>query len=308
MFAKIISGSVTGVCACLIGVEVDMDRGLPAFSMVGSLAGEVRESRERVSVALKNSGFTIPPTKITINLAPGDVHKEGTGFDLAIAVGILQAMSYFTGHATEQILFIGELGLNGEVKKVQGVLPIVQAAKAAGIRQCIVPAVNAGEGAVIPGIKVRGAEKIGQVLAFLQQQDSEEQEYILPRVKADGEMLLHRQFVGLEDFAQVQGQKMARRAAEIAVAGFHNLLMVGPPGAGKSMIAERMRSILPPLTLQESLEVTGIYSVAGLLEEGEALITKRPFLNPHHSITPAALTGGKLHPKPGMISLAHRGV
>ncbi len=308
MFCKILSGGVMGVSACLIGVEVDMDRGLPAFSMVGSLGGEVRESRERVSVALKNSGFSIPPTRITVNLAPADVHKEGTGFDLPIAVGILQAMSYFAESAARDILFLGELGLNGELKKVRGVLPIVQAAKAAGIGQCIVPAANAAEGAVIPGIKVRGAENIGQVLAFLQQEKEDEREKFLPEEAVEVQALLQNLSVETEDFAQVQGQRMAKRAAEIAAAGFHNLLMIGPPGAGKSMIAGRIPGILPPLTLQESLEVTGIYSVAGLLEEGQALVVKRPFQHPHHTVSCAALTGGSLRPKPGLISLSHRGV
>ncbi|MBE5866692.1 MAG: ATP-binding protein [Lachnospiraceae bacterium] len=308
MFCNILSGGVVGVGACLVGVEVDMDRGLPSFSMVGSLSGEVRESRERVSVALKNSGFSIPPTRLTVNLAPADVHKEGTAFDLPIAVGILQVMSYFGENATKDILFLGELGLNGELKKVRGVLPIVQAAAKAGVKQCIVPFANAAEGAVIPGIKVRGAESVGQVLAFLQQENEGEKEKILPEVSMDAKLLLKNRLPEGEDFAQVQGQEMARRAAEIAAAGFHNLLMIGPPGAGKSMIARRIPGILPPLTLQESLEVTGIYSVAGLLEEGQALVTKRPFQYPHHTISRAALTGGSLRPRPGLISLSHRGV
>lgn len=308
MFCNIMSGGVVGVSACLIGVEVDMDRGLPSFSMVGSLSSEVRESRERVIVALKNSGFGIPPAKLTVNLAPADVHKEGTAYDLPIAVGILQAMSYFAKEATENILFLGELGLNGELKKVRGVLPIVQAAASLGVTQCIVPMANAGEGAVIPNIAVRGADNIGQILAFLQMENADERERILPQTTVDVVALLQNQSMEIADFAQVQGQEMAKRAAEIAAAGFHNLLMIGPPGAGKSMIAERIPGILPPITLQESLEVTGIYSVAGLLEEGQALVAQRPFHHPHHTISRAALTGGSLRPKPGLISLSHRGI
>lgn len=308
MFCTILSGGVVGVSACLIGVEVDMDRGLPSFAMVGSLGGEVRESRERVSVALKNSGFSIPPSRITVNLAPADVHKEGTAYDLPIAVGILQTMSFFAEAATEGILFLGELGLNGELKKVRGVLPIVQAAAESGVKHCVVPMANAAEGAVIPGISVHGAENIGQVLAFLQQDNLGEREKILPTVTVDVEALLAQMAVEAEDFAQVQGQEMAKRAAEIAAAGFHNLLMIGPPGAGKSMIAGRIPGILPPLTLQESLEVTGVYSVAGLLEEGQALVAKRPFQHPHHTISRAALTGGSLRPRPGLITLSHRGI
>ncbi len=308
MFCKILSGGIAGVSACFVWVEVDMDRGLPCFSMVGSLGSGVRESRERVSVALKNTGFAMPAARVTVNLAPADVRKEGTAFDLPIAIGILQAMSYFPGTAAENILFLGELGLNGELKKVHGVLPIVQAAAAGGVRQCIVPEANAGEGAVIPGIAVRGASSISQVLDFLQQGSGEEQERILPRTVTDAEKLLKTQERCEEDFEQVNGQELAKRAAEIAAAGFHNLLMTGPPGAGKSMIARRIPGILPPLTVKESLEVTGIYSVAGLLEGGQALVTARPFQNPHHTVSRSALVGGHAQPKPGLISLSHRGI
>lgn len=308
MFCKILSGGLVGVSACFVWVEVDMDRGLPCFSMVGSLGGEVRESRERVSVALKNAGFAMPAARVTVNLAPADVRKEGTAFDLPIAIGILQAMSYFSENAAENILFLGELGLNGELKKVHGVLPIVQAAAAAGISQCIVPVANVGEGAVIPGIIVRGATGISQVLDFLRQSDEEERERILPRTVTDAGKLLQTSGSCGEDFAQVSGQEMAKRAAEIAAAGFHNLLMTGPPGAGKSMIARRIPGILPPLTIKESLEVTGIYSVAGLLEDGQALVTDRPFQNPHHTVSRAALIGGQAQPKPGLVSLSHRGI
>lgn len=308
MFCKILSGGIVGVSACFVWVEVDMDRGLPCFSMVGSLGSEVRESRERVSVALKNAGFAMPPARVTVNLAPADVRKDGTAFDLPIAIGILQAMSYFSGKAAENILFLGELGLNGELKKVHGVLPIVQAAAAAGVNQCIVPAANVGEGAVIPGIVVRGADSISQVLEFLRQSKEEERDRILPRTMADAGELLQTVGGCGEDFAQVSGQEMAKRAAEIAAAGFHNLLMTGPPGAGKSMIARRIPGILPPLTVKESLEVTGIYSVAGLLEDGQALVTNRPFQNPHHTVSRAALIGGQVQPKPGLVSLSHRGI
>lgn len=307
MFCKILSGGVVGVSACFIWVEVDIDNGLPSFSMVGSLGSEVRESRERVSVALKNAGFSLPAARITVNLAPADVHKEGTAFDLPIAVGILQALSFFPGKHAENILFLGELGLNGELKRVRGVLPIVQAAAAGGYRECIVPAANAREGAVIPGITVRGAEHISQVLAFLQR-EGDEREAALPVVSVDAQGLLCRNDQQNVDFAEISGQRMARRAAEIAAAGFHNLLMTGPPGAGKSMIAKRIPGILPPLTLEESLEVTGIYSVAGLLRDGQALVAGRPFQNPHHTVSRAALIGGNSRPKPGLVSLAHRGI
>lgn len=314
MYCKILSGGVVGITPGFIWVEVDIDSGLPSFSMVGSLGQEVRESRERVNVALKNAGFAMPASHVTVNLAPADVRKEGTGFDLPIAIGILQAMDYFHKEAAEGILFLGELGLNGEIKKVRGVLPIVQAAAGAGISQCIVPKGNACEGAVIPNIIVRGAENITQILEFLQvgiqsdEKSMKQRERILPQVKVDVNTLLgNSEFKGM-DFSQVSGQETAKRAVEIAAAGFHNLLMTGPPGAGKSMIARRIPGILPPLTLEESLEVTGIYSVAGLLEEEQALIADRPFQSPHHTVSRAALIGGSIHPRPGLASLCHRGI
>jgi len=306
MFCKILSGGVIGVHAGFVWVEVDMDSGLPFFSMVGSLGSEVRESRERVSVALKNTGFSLPAARVTVNLAPADLHKEGTGFDLPIAVGLLLAMDYFPKETAEGILFLGELGLSGELKKVRGVLPIVQAAKEAGITECIVPAENAAEGAVIPGIRVRGAENILQIVAFLQ--GGKDKEEILPQTCVDMNEVMTDTGDSGADFSQVLGQRAAKRGAEIAAAGFHNLLMIGPPGAGKSMIAKRIPGILPPLLEEECLEVTGIYSVAGKLEEGQALVTRRPFQSPHHTITQTALIGGGVRPRPGLISLSHRGV
>ncbi|MBR1772101.1 MAG: YifB family Mg chelatase-like AAA ATPase [Lachnospiraceae bacterium] len=306
MFCKILSGGVTGIQAGFVWVEVDMDSGLPSFTMVGSLGNEVRESRERVGVALKNTGFSLPASRVTVNLAPADRHKEGTGFDLPIAVGLLQAMDYFPKEATEGILFLGELGLSGELKKVRGVLPIVRAAKEAGIRECIVPAENAVEGAVIPGICVRGAENILQIVDCLQ--EGVDRERILPRTCVDRNRIMADTGEPPLDFAHVCGQQTAKRGAEIAAAGFHNLLMVGPPGAGKSMIAKRIPGILPPLLEEECLEVTGIYSVAGKLEDGQALVTRRPFQSPHHTITQTALIGGGKRPRPGLISLSHRGV
>ena len=309
MFSTIAAGALHGVSAYLVSVEVDIASGLPTFSMVGSLSCEVRESRERVCVALKNAGFNLPPKRITVNLSPADRKKEGTAFDLPIAVGMLASMDYFPAASAADTLFLGELGLNGEIKKVRGVLPIVREAAAKGIRQCIVPAANAGEGAVIPGITVRGASGILQVLRFLQAKTEGEKEEVLPSLHLDpADLFAQSDEKKLPDFADVCGQESARRAAEIAAAGFHNLLLVGPPGAGKSMIARRIPGILPRLTLEESLEVTAVASVAGLTGEGKALMTDRPFLSPHHTISQAALVGGSIVPKPGVISLAHRGV
>lgn len=312
MYSRIFSGALQGVSAYLVSVEVDIANGLPAFLMVGSLSTEVRESRERVTVALKNVGLNLPPKRITVNLSPADRKKEGTAFDLPIAVGVLESMGMIPKGSGDDILFLGELGLNGELKKVKGVLPIVQAAAAGGIRQCIVPRVNAREAAVVPGVSVREAENVLDILHYLMA-DQEGRRDILQEVTVDTEELFREAARGgrkeeRHDFSEVTGQESARRAAEIAAAGFHHLLMVGPPGAGKSMIAKRIPGILPPLTLEESLEVTSVVSVAGLMEEGEALVTERPFRSPHHTISQAALIGGSATPRPGMISLAHRGV
>ncbi len=307
MFSTIISGALLGVKAYLVGVEVDIAKGLPAFSMVGLLSGEVRESKERVCVALKNVGFDIPPCHITVNLSPADCRKEGTAFDLPIAVGIMRSLAYFAEEATEDTLFLGELGLNGEIKKVRGVLPIVREAAKKGVKRCIVPKVNLMEGAVTPGIDVFGVNDITEVLEYLK--EPEEGRRLLQTADVDGKALFTEKKRRAEnDFAEVSGQEAAKRAAQIAAAGFHNLLMVGAPGAGKSMIAKRIPGILPELTLEESLEVTSVVSVAGLLQEGQALITERPFQAPHHTISMPALVGGSHVPKPGMISLAHRGV
>lgn len=304
MFSTIISGALDGIRAYPVQVEVDVSTGLPGFIMVGSLGSEVREARERVQVALKNKGFEIPPMKITVNLAPANCHKEGTAFDLPIACGILEAMGFYSQEAVRDTLIVGELGLDGEIKPVKGVLPIVREAARLGLRQCIVPFENRQEGAVIPGITVRGAGNIRQLVQFFRGDES-----LLPAATVDTASL----FLGdtqeeSPDFSEVVGQEAAKRAAEIAAAGFHNMLMTGPPGAGKSMIARRIPGIMSPLDLEESLEVSAVYSVAGLLKESQSLIVRRPFQSPHHTITRSALAGGGTIPRPGMISLAHRGV
>jgi len=308
MYSTVITGALQGVSAYPVSVEVDISPGLPTLNLVGSLSQEVREAKERVVVALRNIGFNLPPNRITVNLSPANRRKDGTAFDLPIAAGLLAAMNQIPGKRLEDTLFLGELGLDGEIKGVPGVLPIVREAASRGIRQCIVPAANALEGALISGITVRGAASLQELFAFFLS-EKEEGEELLPAVQLDVRKLFREKATEkTPDFSEVNGQETAKRGAEIAAAGFHNLLMVGPPGAGKSMIAKRIPGILPPLTLEESLEVTSVFSVAGQLKEGEAMVTRRPFRSPHHSITQAALVGGSTIPRPGMISLAHRGV
>ena len=282
MFSTIDSGAVCGLQAYLVRVEVDLAGGLPSFQMVGSLGSEVRESRERVCVAMKNSGVQIPPCHITVNLAPAGRRKDGTAFDLPIAVGLLKDMELLTEEAVRDTLFLGELGLNGEIKRVKGVLPIVREAADKGIGRVIVPRENALEAAVIPGITVWGVGELGELIMALLHPDAENEKIYKPRIRAE-ELLQKKKADRRGDFKEVSGQESARRGAMIAAAGFQSLLMMGPPGVGISMIAGRIPGILPSLTLEESLEVTSIYSVAGLLTPEQALITERPFYAPPYS-------------------------
>lgn len=298
-----------GIHAYLVQAEVDVSTGLPGFEMVGHLSGEVKEAKERVKVALKNVGIDLPPMKITVNLSPGDTRKDGNGFDLPIAIGVLGALNKIPTEQTIKTLFIGELGLNGEIKSVKGVLPIVQQAVEDGIERCIVPKENAKEGGAVQGIKVVGVEHMSQLLTYLSLREEEQDEQIPPTVISPEEILRQRdQQQRKLDFEDILGQYSLKRAAEIAAAGFHNMLVLGPPGTGKTMVGKRMPGILPPMTVNESLEVSTIYSVQGLLGPSGSLVTNRPFVDPHHTISYQALIGGGRIPKPGAVSLAHRGV
>lgn len=303
MFCKVISGTVLGIEGKLIEVEVDIRDGLPVFGMVGYLASEVKEAKERVITAMKNAGFQVPAKRITVNLSPADLRKEGSAFDLPIAIAVLAAAGYIPNENLDRTLVVGELGLNGAIRPVNGVLSLVHHAKKMGFSTCLVPKENAAEGAVVPNIEVIGFQELRQVVEYWGNPALYEPEYVDVT-----QIFSQRQKTGDMDFADVKGQETVKRAVEIAVAGMHNILLIGSPGAGKSMIAQRIPSIMPDLNYDESMELTKIYSVSGLLEQGEALVTKRPFRAPHHTISNHALIGGGRVPKPGEISLAHKGV
>ncbi len=309
MFSKITSGSIHGIECVLTQVEVDIAKTMPAFDMVGLLSGEVKEAKERVRVALKNAGIHLPPVHITVNLSPADIRKEGTAYDLPIAVGILVSLGHIPGEYVEGICMIGELGLNGEVKPVKGVLPIVMEAAAQGLKACILPLENTKEGSVIEGIDIIGVKDFGEVVSYFNAPCAKRGQFMIGSDRTKNVTQLFEESIRItEDFEDIAGQEACKRAALIAAAGFHHMLITGPPGAGKTMIAKRMPGILPPLTLDESLEVSSIYSVSGLLNKEQCLITSRPFLAPHHTTTVTTLAGGGAIPRPGLFSLCHRGV
>ena len=303
MFCQVLSAVIRGVDALPVTVEADVSDGMPQFTIVGFVSSQVREAQDRVRTAVRNLGVSLPPRRITINLSPGDLRKDGTRFDMPIAAAMLQAVGVIPRDAFRGTLLAGELHLDGRTEKITGILPTVMMAREKGCHACLIPEGNVREGKAVDGIQIIGIRSLEDLAAYCSGTLSSDRE---PAAEEKGKEDQGQNYT--VDFADIHGQEAVKRAAVIAAAGFHNLLLSGPPGSGKSMAAQRIPTILPELTREESLEISRIYSIVGMLPEKEPLMRQRPFRAPHHTITAAALCGSGFHPRPGEVTLAHRGV
>ena len=302
MLARVLSSAVMGIDAYIVKVEIDISDGLPSFSTVGLPDSAVKESKDRVTAAIKNSGFYFPTSRITANLAPADVRKEGSAFDLPIAVGVMAATGQVLTENFDEMLMLGELALDGNIRPVHGCLPIAIAAKEQQLKGIIVPKLNAKEASIVDGLEVYPVESLGQAVEFLNGKQA------IPPFHYDIQSAFNQQLEHSVNFADVKGQEHVKRAVEVSAAGGHNLIMIGPPGSGKTMVAKRIPTILPDMTLEEALETTKIHSIMGVLPADIPLIATRSYRSPHHTISDAGLIGGGQYPRPGEVSLSHNGV